>query len=224
MKKSIIFALAMAVPAFAGEPATTVYEYPTPAPAYNCPLSLEVGPTYTYGADDLGSGMGHLDMGGVDITAIYDLSDKWAITLRGSWAKGDASMPFMWWDDNAEYPNDDVDAEAWSLMVGVRYTAPITEKLSWFAGAQIGATSLELKNDLGSDDEIGISYSVEAGLKYDICDKVYVYGAIQATGCHASPSCNGFDGVGPNNVGTPIPVDVDDQYGIGVRAGVGIDF
>ena len=204
MKKSIIYALALAVPAFAGEPTAPVNV--CPAPACSCPLALEVGPTYTYATCDLGEGAGHLDMAGVDLTAVYDLNDKWAITLRGAWATGDTGYSYTYTKGANEYTNDDIDGEAWSLMVGLRYTSPITENLSWFAGAQLGFTNLELEDDTASNDDTGVSYSIEGGLKYDLTKKLYVYGAVQATGCHATPA------------------EFDKQYGIGVRAGIGFDF
>lgn len=208
MKKSIMLSLAMVIPAYAGEPAAPVFEYPNqePAPACNCPLALEIGPTYTYATDDLGGIAGHLDMKGVDLTALYNLSDKWSITLRGAWAKGTAPCMYIYATDANEYVNYDIEGESWSVMVGVRYTAPITEKLSWFAGAQVGGTKLELKDDCGSDDDTGVSYSIETGLKFNMTDKLYIYGAVQGTGTQATPA------------------DIDKQYGIGIRAGLGFDF
>lgn len=204
MKKSLL-ALALVAPAFAGEPSAPVY-VPPPAPAADCPFSIEAGPVYTVATRHLDAGMGDLDMGGIDITGVYDLNDRWSVTLRAAWTEGDAYAAHWHYTDNQEYYIKDLDATAWSIMPGVRYTAPITDSLSWFAGANIGITNLELEDAWKSDDATGFSYSIEAGVKYSVTEKLYLYGAVQAAGCTADP------------------IDVRDQFGVGIRAGVGFSF
>ena len=101
MKKSLL-ALALVAPAFAGEPSAPVY-IPPPAPAADCPFSIEAGPVYTVATRHLDAGMGDLDMGGIDITGVYDLNDRWSVTLRAAWTEGDAYAAHWHYTDNQEY-------------------------------------------------------------------------------------------------------------------------
>ena len=83
MKKSLI-ALALVAPAFAGEPSAPVYVPPTtPEVASECPFSLEAGPVYTVATRHLDAGMGDLDMGGVDITGVYDINNDTGAQMLG---------------------------------------------------------------------------------------------------------------------------------------------
>lgn len=205
MKKSIILSLALVAPAFAGEPVapvTVVEPAPAPAPCW----AVEVGPHYTLATRHLGTGAGDLDMGGIDITGLYNVDDKWAVTLRFSWAEGDAYCPHEHNTATQEYFVKDVDGQAWSIMPGVRYTSPITEDLDWFVGANVGINNLELETAWESHDATGFGYSAETGLKYQVIDNLYIYGAVQVSGSTADP--NG----------------IRHQFGYGIRAGVGFEF
>ena len=201
MKKSIILAMSLAIPAMAGEmgplvvaPAPVAAPAPTPAPVVapaECPLGIEVGAVYTSALNDLTDGVDGIDTWGVDVTAVYDLCPNWAITLRGTWAEGD---------------KHGIDATVWSVMPGVRYTAPITEDLSWYVGANVGVANVEYSAGDYSKDDTGFAYSAEIGLSYDLTDNLYIYGALQGNGNTAEPA------------------EADKQYGIGARAGLGWKF
>lgn len=197
MKKSIILAMCMALPGLAGQPApVTVAAAPV-----DCPLSLEVAAVYTAALNDVTSNIDGINTWGVDVTALYDVCPKWAITLRGGWAEGEAD-------------NDAIDTTVWSIMPGVRYTSPIKDKLSWFAGANIGLANVEYSIGYYSPDEPstyttdewGFAYSAEIGLRYNLTEHIYVFGAAQGNGNFAEPS------------------GADCQYGLGGRVGLGIEF
>jgi len=191
MKKSFILALAMAAPAFAGTPMTM----PSPEPVV-CPLNLEVGASYTLACRDLDNGIDGADMLGLDVTGVYNLNDNWAITLRLGWARGEGDTDWGF----------DVDFQSWNIMPGVRYTAPINDKLSWYAGANMGVGSLDVRTTWYRDKETGFAASVEAGVKYDVCESTYLYGGVYGYGCTADPAVG------------------HDQIGVGIRAGVGFEF
>lgn len=197
MKKSMIVAMCMAGMAMAGETApvaVTPIQTPAVAPApVACPLSVEVAGVYTAALNDVVTGIDGIDTWGVDLTFVYDLCPNWSVNLRGGWANGDD-------DDN------DLETTVWSIMPGVRYTAPITEELSWFAGANIGAANVEYEQLDVSEDEWGFAYSAELGLRYDLTENLYVFGAVQGNGNLAEP------------------LNAAQQYGVGARAGLGWKF
>lgn len=187
MKKSIILAMCVALPGLAGEPAPIPL---APAPV-DCPLSIEVGAVYTVALSDVVNGVDGIDTWGVDVTALYDICPKWAVTLRGGWAEGD---------------DDGLDTTVWSIMPGIRYTSPITDKLAWYAGANVGVANVEYSVGDLSVDETGFAYSAEIGLRYNLTERFYVFGAVQGNGNFAEPA------------------NTDCQYGMGGRVGVGFEF
>ncbi len=80
-------------------------------------------------------------------------------------------------------------------------TAPISEKLSWFAGANAGWGRTEMKainkevqgtditsyGDAGADD-VGLSYSAEIGLKYDLTSDLYIISSAGVRGVWTTPN------------------------------------
>ena len=52
----------------------------------------------------------------------------------------------------------------------------------------------------------GVTYTIEAGLRYDCTESCYLYGAVQLWGTTAAPD------------------DTDEQMGVSFRAGVGYSF
>ncbi len=199
MKKSIILALALAVPAMAGEKSAPVTVVDVPAPAA-CPFGVEIAGVWTSPIADAIDPYHNVQTWGVDLTGVYELNSNWSVTLRFGWANGENTVNHAF----------EMEATNWTIMPGVRYTAPINDKLSWYAGANVGVGRFELEEDFYGDDytafEVGFCYSAELGLRYDINEKVYVFGAVQ---------CNGT---------TATPANADVQFGAGVRAGLGFDF
>lgn len=217
MKKSILTALCLAIPAMAGEPvimAVTPIQAPVIAPAPACSMALEAGVVYTDAMSDLAKGIDGIDTWGFDVTALYKLDDNLALNLRFNWATGDDKYTTVY--QRGEFSTNTLTLTTWSIMPGLRYTAPLTDGVSCFVGANAGVAkstleyefydSLDQYSASAEDKDWGFAYSVEAGLKVDVCDNVYIYGALQFSGNTAKPA------------------KIDSQYGLGVRAGLGWEF
>ena len=214
MKKSIILALALALPAMAGDEKSapvTVVDVPVAAPAPTCSaFGVEVGAVYTAALNDIDAGIDGINTWGVDVTGVYDLTPNWAATVRLGWATG----------SDTYYGILDGDVENWSITAGLRYSAPITDKLSWYAGGEIGLaySTYDWSVDLGPDgvwsedyEGWGFAYGIEAGLRYNITPCMYVYGAVHYSGNFAEPE------MGPG-------CEASAQAGYGVRMGIGGKF
>lgn len=218
MKHTLILALALGfAPAFAGQ--ATLVELPNTTPAVVAPactgsaFAIEVGPNYTSMIDGIEEGL-DIDTVGVDVTGVYNIDSNWAVTLRFSWATGDKTEYYN--DINESYKWD---VTNWSIAPGIRYTVGLTENLSAFAGANIGygntdfKVSTEIDSWSESFDDSGLIYGIEAGLKYDLCESVYLYGAAQYWGTTAQPSIEeGYN------------YKANKQNGINFRLGVGVSF
>ena len=169
-------------------------------------FAIEVGPNYTSMIDGIDEKM-DIDTVGVDVTGVYNIDSNWAVTLRFSWATGDKTEY-----DIVEGIKRDV--TNWSIAPGIRYTVGLTENLSAFAGANVGYGNTDIKLSVEgyseSIDDSGLTYGIEAGLKYDLCESVYLYGAAQYWGTTAQPSYEG--------------IKFDKQNGINFRLGVGVSF
>ena len=213
MKHTLILALALGLaPAFAGQ--ATLVELPNTTPAVVAPactgsaFAIEVGPNYTSMIDGIEEGM-DIDTVGVDVTGVYNIDSNWAVTLRFSWATGDKTVFHNGIGENFKW-----DVTNWSIAPGIRYTVGLTENLSAFAGANVGYGNTDIKWSIegysGSFDDSGLIYGIEAGLKYDLCESVYLYGAAQYWGTTAQPSDEG--------------IKFDKQNGINFRLGVGVSF
>lgn len=221
MKRTLILALAMGfAPAFAGQ--ATLIELPGTAPAIapaaavaapacaaSC-FAIEVGPNYTSMIDGIDKEL-DIDTVGVDVTGVYNIDSNWAVTLRFSWATGDEKNTY---DDGIDTWREKWDVTNWSIAPGIRYTVGLTESLSAFAGANIGygntKIELDIEGESESIDDSGLTYGIEAGLKYDLCESVYLYGAAQYWGTTAQPSAEGEK--------------ADKQNGVNFRLGVGVSF
>lgn len=131
-------------------------------------FALEIGPNYTCTLGE--SGGEEIDTIGADITGVYNLTENWALTLRGSWGYGSKNIDGI-----------DVTTNYWSIAPGLRFTYGITENLSVFIGASVGYEygifSIEGDNDDPTGS--GLSYGIEVGLKYALNDSLYLYGAAQ---------------------------------------------
>ena len=210
MKKSIILALALALPAMAGDEKSapvTVVDVPVAAPAPTCSaFGVEVGAVYTAALNDVVPGVDGINTWGVDVTGVYDLTPNWAATVRIGWATG-----------SDDYPYEELEVENWTITAGLRYSAPITDKLSWYAGGEIGLaySTYEISDsiDYWSEDYEGwgVAYGIEAGLRYNITPCMYVYGSVHYSGNFTEPE------IAPG-------YEASAQAGYGVRLGIGGKF
>lgn len=214
MKKSLILALALVAPAMAGdEKAAPIVDIP-PAPPAASAWGIELGYNMTWPMSDVFDNYHDVNGYGFDVTGTYKLNDNWSVNLRFSWAKGSDANAVTDYVGNAFWTGK-VSIHNWSIAPGVRYTAPITEKLAWFAGANVGfgVSDVEFEawnvrygtEEKWSHDEFGMYYSVEAGLRYNVTDSCYVYGAAMFNG-------------------SVLECDLDKQFNFGIRAGVGFEF
>lgn len=222
MKKSLILALALVAPAMAGdEKAAPIVDIP-PAPPAASAWGIELGYNMTWPMSDVLDYYHDVNGYGFDVTAFYNLNDNWSVNLRFSWAKGSDVTGYSWADEGYALAEiGKLSIKNWSIAPGVRYTAPITGKLSWFAGANVGVGMVDVEEvfawavateneyyadgDEWSHDEFGMYYSVEAGLRYNVTDSCYVFGSAMFTG-------------------TLLECDLDKQFSVGIRAGVGFEF
>lgn len=224
MKRTVLFALAMALPAMAGsgKEAEVNWYYAEP----ERPLVLEVAGVHTWTMADAGDDMHNMNMGGVDATLVYKLDDNWATTLRFGWAEGRGRRAF-----NSDEVILKRQLTNWAFTGGVRYTAPVSGKLSWFAAANLGLGRTEIKDSwfAGEDgrvkagaDDVGLYYSAELGLKYDICDRLYAIGSVGVRGVWTTP--NGGLEVNANGAPQPRTERYDQQFGMSVSGGLGWAF
>lgn len=223
MKKSLILALALVAPAMAGdEKAAPIVDIP-PAPPAVSAWGIELGFNMNYAMSDAWDVFHDVNTYGLDLTASYKLNDNWSVNLRLGWAKGSDAWSGILTDDYGNCLASDSDKLSilnWSIAPGIRYTAAITDKLSWFAGANIGlgVSDIEyswcyditglgtVESEKESDDEVGMFYSVEAGLRYNVSTSCYVFGSAIFSGTTANPD------------------ETDEQFSFGFRAGVGFEF
>lgn len=223
MKKSIVLAMSLVAPAFAGESAPVAVT-PLTAPAVAapaaavCPLSWELAGVYRNANRDLfahsGGAEKDIDTYGVDLTSVYGLTDNWALNLRFGYTFGDEVEKY--WGGHYE-----TDIHTFYLMPGVRYTAPICDNWSVYAGANIGIANESVKDHCRVDDYVGgahdsdwgFAYSAEVGLRYQVSENTEIFAAYEFFGSTATP--NLYDGG---------VLDTHQQTYSGVRAGVSIKF
>ncbi len=215
MKKSILLALSLVAPSFAGDvpmaPAPIVTPQ-APAPAC-CPLTFEVAGVYNYAHNDLFAEnyVKDIDTYGADITAVYALSDKHSLNLRLGYTFGDEAITYG-------VVRNETDVHTFSLMPGYRYTQPITEKLAAYAGVNVGLVNVSVKDrwtapgavEGAHDSEYGLGYSAEIGLRYEVAENWEVFAAYQLSGSTATPA--------------PEMRDTHKQLYSGVRVGAGFKF
>ncbi len=236
MKKAIILAAMLALPTFAGQK-VIIQQAPVqpvaPAPAVS-PWAVEIGASYTWGVPDIYQGHEGLPCKeiksiGADITGVYNINENHAVTLRFGYSWG--GEKFAGGDneyfDGYEYCWVKSRIHTFSLMPGYRYTAPITDKVSWFVGANVGIANASYKESeyFNGVDQIGeysekynfhksgwgFAYSAEVGLRYNFCSSVYGFMAYQYCGNTASPKIEGYR-------------FAHRQHGHQARVGVGFNF
>ena len=201
MKKSIILALALVAPAF-GKGVETVVPVTVVETTTTADWAVEAGPTYHWALNDMTEYVEGADMIGGDVTLLYNITDCLAATLRFGWSSGTTDLCY-----DEDYTWDDLDAEYMSVTAGLRYTMEVAPGTRWYIGAEAGVGSLKLEYwGYELDDKTGFAYGIETGVQYDVAEGVYVYGAVEFSGCTADP-CG-----------------IKDQFGYGLRAGVGVAF
>ena len=223
MKKSLIIALALAAPVFAGDgkSATGAVADAAPAPAIVAPaaapaaFSLEIGTSYFEMKDDNGY---KLDWNGLDITGVYHITPNWSVTLRGAYGIGDDYVTYV---DEPYVDHYDEDFSDWYIAPGIRYTVGLTESITWYIGANIGHGKSRIESTWqgymngaavpGASDTIKEStgnwnYSAETGVQWHCTESVYIYCALQYA------------------LFKPTSNEWDDQKCSGAKIGVGFDF
>lgn len=187
MKNIALLALC-AAPVMAGTPVTTIAPTPTPVPTPAVsPWAIEIGAVGNLANRDFireGSSQ-KVDTYGADITALYHMAEHHALTLRLSYIYGSETFRFT-----DEAPEENYSAKAtvqtFSIMPGYRYTHPLTDRLSAFAGANIGLAHerVTAKDEFGKDgaNDWGFAYAAELGLSYRICPHTSLYAAVQYSG------------------------------------------
>ena len=189
MKKSIILALALAVPAMAGDAknvTVTVVDVPAIVPAAPAPaFAVEVAGVYNIQQNDINAYFEGIDTYGVDITGVYNINENWSVNMRVGYAEGSRDY---YYSSGLDRHHDEIEVNGLTVMPGVRYTAPIGGGFSCFAGVNAGYTRCELElSEVDGDysikgDDSGFAYSAELGVRYDITASMYVFGAAQVTG------------------------------------------
>lgn len=188
MNKIAVMALACAAPVWAG---TAEVAAPAPAPAVN-PWSVEIGVGYNFAGRDL---IRHsegeeeaINTLGVDLTGVYALNKSNALTLRFGYSFGDE----MDADARTWGVHRETDVHTFALLPGYRYTRAVTEKLSAFAGVNVGMANMSVKDHWRwyEDGEVqgthdsgwGIAYSAEVGVRYALCPRAELFAAYQFSG------------------------------------------
>ena len=222
MKKSLIIALAIAT----GTAGAAPYYLPSTdytrdlvpiRPSYNdagtSSFGIEIGGTcITPDKDDLGTDM---DLMGFDITGVCNINNNWSLNLRFSWATDDKSV-------YADYDVFDLELTHWSIAPGICYTANLNDSVGWYIGANVGIGNTESselwidtyedetsKKEVVSDweeDEFGVTYTIETGVKVNFTENLYNYGSAMYWGTTATTG------------------DLSNTNGYGFRAGLGLTF
>lgn len=188
MKK--IALLALVAPVFAGTPAPVVtVPAPAPAPAAPC-CALEIGAGHNWASKDLikheEGEIKSVDTVGIDLTGVHSLTPHHALTFRIGAAQGDETMH----TNDIDGIRDKEYLRTISIMPGYRYTTPVGEKTSVFAGVNVGAVNQRIRiksTNSGyamadSDSAWGFGATGEIGLSYEICPAASVFAAYQLSG------------------------------------------
>lgn len=187
MKKLAL--LALVAPAFAGTPEPVVAAAPAPAPAAPC-CALELGVGHNWASKDLLkhdiSESKEVDTVGIDLTAVHSFTPHHALTFRIGAAQGDETMHLGGIDSIRvkEY------LRTISIMPGYRYTTPVGEKTSVFAGVNVGAVNQRIRiketspffEMADSDSAWGFGATGEIGVSYELCPAASVFAAYQLSG------------------------------------------
>lgn len=226
----------------AGEPSIAEYTAPEPqtvaaptetavtsAPAAaTCPLSVEIAASHMWAGGHILKNAGvdnaKVNTLGTDLTLVYGLTENHAATLRFGYAWGHGSARDF---DETFLMKERYRLHNFSIMPGYRFTAPVTDTISCFVGANVGALNSSLKgafvgSEYGEEEKVrfhdaswGLGYSAEVGMKVALTENVGVFLAYQFAGSTAKPK---------QHLGEDFKVLTKSQTYHGVRAGVSIDF
>ena len=172
--------------------------------------------------------MPKVDLISADVTGVYHLTDRQALTLRAGYATGDDAE-----GGDSEYSRLKDEVDLFTLMPGYRYTMPVYgDKLKAFAGVNAGLAYVKYHstqsgvsdanyNTKVDDDNWGFAYSAEIGLRYDLTTHVGIFAAYQFSG-------NTVDLKRPTYNRNPNNPKIDNQTRTqiynGVRAGLSYAF
>ncbi len=200
MKKTLLLALALAVPTFAGEAPATSVSVVTPTTlkqaAAGPQIDLEVAAFYGFANDDIyrGRDSKEIDIYGADLTAVRLLDENNAVTLRFGYAFGDETDPGM----RLLGCKHEIDVHTFSLMPGYRYSKALNENWAVYGGVSIGIANVSVKDHFRNnhdgyingmhDSDWGFAYSAEIGLRYKLGENSELFAAYQLMGSSANPS------------------------------------
>ena len=213
--------------AYAGQ---SVIANPAPQPTAG-PWGVEVAANYNWGlgqymkSDVIGK-KNHINTIGGDITGVYNLDENQAVTLRFGYGYGHDKFALATYLDKGYYAKETL--HQFTIMPGYRYTYPVNQAWSVYAGANVGLAANVAKID---ETEVinrhskhtesahksawGFAWSVEVGAKYQIDTNWNAFAALSYSGNTARPNIK-YDGQSVGKVRTQ-------QY-LGVRLGVGYTF
>ncbi len=224
MKKSLILALALAAPVFAGDPVVTppptVYTPPAP-----CPWSVEAAVGYGFAMGDIYDdtlGSKSIDVYTADLTAVYTIDETHSVNLRFGYSFGDECYRGILGGIGREVDvATETDVHTFTLMPGYRYSNKLNDAWTVYAGANVGIANVSVKDWIGEsygeygmsvrthDSDWGFAWSVEVGAQYKMTDNWYAFGTWGLFGNTAEPAtCEYLRAV-------------DQQWYHGFRLGVG---
>ena len=170
-----------------------------------------------------------VDILSADITGVYNLTDRQALTLRLGYATGDDKIKVE--GDATSHIKDKV--ELFTLMPGYRYTMPVYgDKVKAFAGVNVGFAHVKYEseqteapnkdyNTKVDDSDWGFAYSAEIGLRYDVTENVGIFAAYQFSGNTAALKRHTYNhGTSSTNQDYPTRAQVYN----GLRAGLSYAF
>lgn len=127
--------------------------------------------------------VGKINTWGGDITGLYHITPRHAITLRLGYAYGDKSKT-----EYEETCKDEV--SSFTLMPGYRYTLRPSEACSVYAAVHIGLARMGVKetwsaedwSDRANEHATGFAYSAELGVSYALSEHIAILAAYQFGG------------------------------------------
>ena len=170
MKKSAILAIVLAMPAMAGTP--TIEPAPiAPAPSVSG-VAIELGNTVRFAHRKLYKGLPceAPDTWGFDLTGVYSLDPSQAVTFSIGYDFGQKSCPIH---------ADKDEVQLLTIMPGYRYTMPVMEGLTAYAGAKTGLVwnHVTSKDNAGKAEgkECGWGVALELGASYAITENLSIF-------------------------------------------------
>lgn len=163
---------------------------PPLAPEEKHPFAIELAGTYNLAHQKIFDGdndtVGKINTWGGDITGLYNITPRHAITLRLGYTYGDKSKT-----EYEETCKDEI--SSFTLMPGYRYTWHPSSAWSVYAAANIGFARMGVKEtwtyEGGSDSQnehaTGFAYTAEVGARYNFSECMGILAACQFGGNNA---------------------------------------